>query len=176
MKKILVMLMVLGMASVASATIIIDTPVKEVVPSEIIRIALHSVDEGVIGINGAYLQEPPAQDGYGQNPGAVQWDTAGYEGYPVNDGTTLIAYLSGSQTGTPPNAYLGDISWFDYHVPYLPESTYITIWFDGIVTGYDPATGGYDAQVEPLILHIIPEPMTIGLLGLGGLALLRRRR
>ena len=34
---------------------------------------------------------------------------------------------------------------------------------------------GYLYVPDPVVLHV-PEPLTIGLLGLGGLALLRRRR
>ena len=50
-----------------------------------------------------------------------------------------------------------------------PESEYVTItlWEDA---------EGYGTPQDTIIIHQVPEPMTIALLGLGGLFLLRRRR
>ena len=58
---------------------------------------------------------------------------------------------------------------FEVHIPDLPISTILNLEYDYVEVG----AGG--AQVLPLILHVTPEPATIGLLVLGGLAALRRR-
>ena len=63
----------------------------------------------------------------------------------------------------------GGVAEFPVHIPDVPESTILNLEFDYVEVG----AGG--AQVLPLILHVTPEPATIGLLVLGGLAALRRR-
>jgi hypothetical protein len=50
-----------------------------------------------------------------------------------------------------------------------PESEYVTI------TLWDDAEG-YVTPQDTILIHQVPEPMTIALLGLGGLFLLRRRK
>lgn len=69
-------------------------------------------------------------------------------------------------TPLPGNGVLFEVK---FHVPELNYSDYIEI----------PVSGGYgaaDASGLTTRIHYVPEPMTIALLGLGGLALLRRRK
>lgn len=71
----------------------------------------------------------------------------------------------------------GPVAGFDFHVPdYKQESDYIMIdpmlgtWFSRV------ASPGPGDELPYIVLHVVPEPTTIGLLGLGALALIRRRR
>jgi len=68
----------------------------------------------------------------------------------------------------------GVVAFFEAHIPDVPESTILNLELDFIElsgpTGYDDMP-----NVLPLVLHVTPEPATIGLLVLGGLAALRRR-
>jgi len=68
----------------------------------------------------------------------------------------------------------GVVAEFDAHIPDVPESTILNLEFD-FAELQGPT--GYDDMPEflPLVLHVTPEPATIGLLVLGGLAVLRRR-
>jgi hypothetical protein len=57
---------------------------------------------------------------------------------------------------------------FSFHVPELPASTYIDIDTTGVYGG--ALVDNLDARI-----HVTPEPMTVMLLGLGGLFLRRRK-
>jgi hypothetical protein len=68
----------------------------------------------------------------------------------------------------------GPVAFFDVHIPDVPISTILNLEIDFVElvgpTGYDDMP-----EMLPLVLHVTPEPATIGLLVLGGLAALRRR-
>jgi len=63
----------------------------------------------------------------------------------------------------------GPVAMFEIHIPDAPVSTILNLEFDAQFV--EPAAD----VVLPLVLHVTPEPATIGLLVLGGLAALRRR-
>ena len=173
MKKLLTLILVLGMASMASAAVWYEVDEADAkasyAPSDWITINL-AADEVVntlmidaIGDGGA---GGLAADPITYNSAYV--NVAG-AGDIVNTGNVLIEYIS-MAAGTAADA-TGILYSFEYHVPDVPDSTWIEIG------GYTDG-GAYYFEIpegEPVLIHV-PEPMTIGLLVLGGLGLLRRRR
>jgi hypothetical protein len=174
MKKFLVLLAIGLISSSAMGAIAFTTAVTEVSPSDTITIYLHSDD------NNVFLMQMDVQSdngGTASNPVlSTAWST-GYEGYPSGGD---VLYLQATMTGT---TQIGGNLWqFEYHVPDLPGSSEIVISSE-LYQGWDTnfvATMVDDVRVdvvpESLTLHITPEPMTMGLLAIGGLLALRRRR
>jgi len=82
------------------------------------------------------------------------------------------AFIPGTELFEGP----GVVAFFDVHIADYPESTILNLEFDFIELA-GPTGGGYEDSPDayPLVLHVTPEPATIGLLMLGGLAVLRRR-
>jgi hypothetical protein len=179
MKNLLILSLVLVCASSAFGAVAFTTPVIEVQPSQMITIALHSDTTDVFGMQFDVLS---SNGGEASAPAlATAWG-AGYEGFATNANGTLLSYVNAAQTGVPPTKLGGDLFGFTFHVPQLPASSYIVI-SAGAYGGTDPAyvatmtASGARIDVIPgsLVLHVIPEPMTMALLAIGGLVALRRR-
>jgi len=84
---------------------------------------------------------------------------------PVGDGLDISGNYTYFGTLVPGD---GIVQLLEFHVPEdLEPSSWINITFTGNYGGFTPAD---------IAIHVIPEPMTIALLGLGGLFLLRRRK
>ncbi len=185
MKKLLALVLVLGMASigmasVAGAALVVDIDVNgqdwdgvsSVEPSDIITVtwALDAIAYG-----------GPAGIDYNVSMGDMVSFFSSSDGLVANlfevvergEGFAVV----GSASGMPFPAR--DIFTFEFHVPDVPPSTIIEIdtlagGFMGVVDGV--AVPGPDDHWPYATIHVIPEPMTMALLGLGGLGLLRRRR
>ncbi len=179
MKKLLVFLTILAMAGVANAAVI-DILVnggewtgEDVKPSDIITVIwvndlayqYGGFGEFTINVsNGDYV----ADTGY-INPAL----SLGSIAVTPKDGGGMDVLLTGTAMPLPEDILA---SW-DFHVPeYKVESDYIII--DPVLGPYMSvyAAPGPDDNLPYVVLHVIPEPMTIALLGLGGLFLVRRRR
>jgi hypothetical protein len=187
MKKLIGAFLVLAMASVAWAGTVwfeIDpADIKDSYnPSDVIRINLVAdFDVCTVGIGEIASNGGSVPNIIGFNP---KFTPVGPPGIPINNGGTLIEYIAGSVAMGQPGAPAGEWLYaFEFHVPDVPASTMITI---DDVTDYTAAPPKYTSinspdwtvmvsDVVPLTIHEIPEPMTIALLGLGGLFLHRRK-
>ena len=181
MKKLLILMLVFGITSVANAafTLVVD---GEEVGDEIFILELSHIDIGIYndtqgdtsntqqlyalmlihdvaggewtGNNNVYI--PPAVAGsFNVDFGVGDWFGTGnidlFEGNLNNPGV----FFSG----------VGVLADYEY-LCRLVGSTVLVELFDGTAGGI----------LDSLTIHQIPEPMTIALLGLGGLFLLRRRK
>jgi len=184
MKKLIVLSLMLGIASVANATIL-QLSVDGVTNGDATQeITINVCDYVVIDIHGPadspllgyiIIEEDGGEDG-------GEWVDGSYNevNYPVvhaaaGDMAGVVAYTeSGWGDGYEvtadytPYSSIEDGLWFEFlfHCTKMDETVTISLWDDDL---------GYETPVDTIIIHQIPEPMTIALLGLGGL-LLRRRR
>jgi hypothetical protein len=178
MKKLLALVLVLAMAQTASAVtmqILVNGEPwtgDSVRPSDYITYSLHVTPltlpqpiplGSLITVDHGDLQTHWLHPGKGLGTWPVVT-------YPLGDGFSI----GGSATwfpGTPGTDATGKAIEIVFHVPDdMQDSDYITI----------TAVGAFGAdrweQIGDAVIHVVPEPTTIALLGLGGLCLLRRRR
>jgi hypothetical protein len=187
MKKLLVFAMVLGMASMAMAIpyFQVDPAYQksDYHPSDVIQIDLVSPsnDLPVTGVAIDAISDG-ALGGLGESPltANANFNTITSMGTLNADGWIVEGvYLN--DTTIPARGATGILYTFDYHVPSVPPSTLIPIQSinDGVYWFSEIDYKGGSSYLNPILLsgtiHVIPEPATIALLGLGGL-LLRRRK
>ena len=186
MKKLLIALVALAMTTIANATIIkisvngvVDPPIY-LFPSETAIIGIHVTDNtgwpsggigGFVVIQGAgsiVIPEPPElylweQSTINKANLPEPYDT--YKTYlePTYPGITDILEFEIKDTSIPITLPLGRvIDGLMFHCDALG---------DVVLTVIDLDLNVFDSQV----LHQVPEPMTLALLGLGGLFLRRRK-
>jgi hypothetical protein len=188
MKKLLALMLVFGLASLANAmTLQISVngqpapPDTEIwlTPSETIRLDIYSPDGYVSGddtyfalvvdpmygtiTGGAPTAAAPPDSGiYGPS---VQTDVPGWIALPDDGPYGSILNIAG--TAVDPGTYIDD---FIFHCEDILFDTVISLYSD---PAFDPGTTTLEDQI---IIHNIPEPATMALLSLGGLFLLRRRK
>jgi len=172
MKKLLVLTMVLVICSMANAMLKISVD-GVVDPQQEIRI--DASDYVTIDVYSDGILTSPAQDFFliAEGPGA--WDvskatnTVNPPGYPDS---VMIA------DWTMENDVFLDLSILAIPIPPLPAGTLIdliTLHCEGPGDVLISLVGSTDGVLDTQIIHQIPEPMTIALLGLGGLFLRRRK-
>jgi hypothetical protein len=180
MKKLLVLMMVLGMASMANATIQIS--VNGVVdgqgitditlsPSDTITIDIwNNADDLPLRNFAGYLYIQPNNTGCYDLSNARLGPAAGdFPSDFIYDNLEPIDSFTVNQNWAPgtPGEIEGAIFLVDFHC-LTPDNVLTIDLYDSRVNE------GYDI-VDTLIIHQIPEPMTMVLLGLGGLFLRRRK-
>ncbi len=177
MKKLSILVLVLAMASSAWATLswTVTPGQTSYAPSDIITIGMvadycvgqMSIDD-ILTDNGGTASNPALH---------LLLQTGQYSnGEVMNTGNLLIQdpYGQIGEYSIDP-IWPGEVFWgFTYHVPDVPASTIVTISATGVFI-MDEWAMDYDDSIKPLEIHVVPEPATIALLGLGGL-LLRRRK
>jgi len=180
MKKFLALILVLGVVNMASGAFVLDIKVNgddwdgqsPVVPSDIISLGLRhdaSLGGGILNSNVNVSDGDPSSASF-SDP-ASGWLLAGGEMYEQDHGFDM--FFNGAVLF--PRA-AADIWHVEFHVPDLDASSYIIIDANGGYWDGSNADEGSGDGLPYAMIHVIPEPMTMSLLGLGGLALIRRRR
>jgi len=164
MKKLLTLMLVLGMAGVASAGFTVTAP-EEVMAGEAFDVVISGlwadVGGGITGgVYGDIMPVSGAAEVAAGNLGkAIPVPSWGGYDFIVGD------VEDGDDTNDP-----GDGNWIV--LSYVASDVVGTVHELGI---YDYAVSAVDPIGTALVEVIIPEPMTIGLLGLGALFLRRRK-
>jgi hypothetical protein len=185
MKKLVVLVLVLAMAQLSFAGIatlrVNAADVKnDYLPSDTITIEI--VASYDTGMGGTDTTGSMSMDSISATAGEAisTWINAGFNdianpGLVVNTGGMAVQGIAGTITTSAPDIAAGEVLWsMEFHIPDLPGSTIIDIstvnFFSAPSDFTDMAT-----ETNVLSLHIVPEPITMALLGLGGLFLRRRK-
>jgi hypothetical protein len=169
MKRLLMMMLVLGMASVANAVLIqVDgqDPGQTVDVREGLTSVISVVSEGASSWLGYIIIE---EGGTGALGDAARLDAAGDMGavLPYTEAGWGVGYeltVSMNQGGVPAIA-VGPQFTMNYSGGVLGDTATISLFLDP----------EYGVPADSVAITIVPEPMTVILLGLGGLFLRRRK-
>jgi len=189
MKKLLVVLMVLSMATIANAGLqigvngVVDQPDTSVtvLPSDTVVLSIVDVQGQAASAFDAFLVI--------QGPGTIANGTLvytyGLSAWTIYDSSNDVGYLAGLQAMFDDYtiAQVGDLTLADTSDPLHAIQGVLA---DNIVFHCDGpgevllTLCGLDGDgalftMDTQVIHQIPEPMTMGLLGLGGLFLRRRK-
>lgn len=186
MRKLLVLILVLGTAQIgwagiASLRVAYDDLGDDFWPGGIITIEIVAwYDTGMGGtdttgtISMDYVKATSGEViSTWLNPG---FDDMHYPGTLINSGGNAVSGVWGSVAFGSPDIAEGAVLWsMQFRIPDVPLSTIIEISTENF---WAAPTDVMDFALETnvLTLHFIPEPITVALLGLGGLFLRRRSK
>jgi len=173
MKKLLALVLVLGLASMANAAFVINAPAEVMQGSAAVPVSIgmsdgpYSID---ILVSAGGLAKNVAIAAGGRD---VAYDA-------INTGADVPEAgfdfeVMAANGANPPIALAGDFITFDLDTAALVNGDVVTLLvrdYGSFLPNFE-AVGAADASFA---INIIPEPMTMSLLALGGLGLLRRRR
>lgn len=163
MKKLLILMLVLGMTSAASAAISLGGVINGTIDLDTTGIVtvisddtepwagFIGFDPSVVGVSGVTATLDAGQDAL------VEPDPEGWTGYYFFEAKDMSEPFDSVQPGVQFEISVFGAALHDVYTIDLYAADWETILDSGTVT-------------------VIPEPMTIALLGLGGLFLLRRRK
>ena len=191
MRKLIILMLVFGISSIASATLqisvngIMEPEETEITlfPSEIAILdiwtdSLIDKDDAMTWIYGYALTAKvadasisggtPVEPPYLSDGGYVIYDDAvNVGGFPLPPGENGIwGAVTPIANDAPPGAKMFDL--IEFHCEWAVNDVVVTLW-----STWDFMTAQIEDQV---IIHQVPEPATIALLGFGSLFLMRRRR
>jgi hypothetical protein len=192
MKKLLVVLMVLSMVSMANAALTINVDglnpedsVVNLLPSQTAMISLtgdgltpgptdlYLVSQGLGTISGGVRIYPGSMSEGPRAATEPELASLGAAGIQTSNALFML-FADGGDPPAPLAGLLVDEVLF--HCDGQPGDVTLSLlnltWvYNEETEGYDPVVTVYDTQV----IHQIPEPFTMALLGLGGLFLRRRK-
>ena len=178
MKRMLVALTIVVFASVSFAGLEWQVSKDRVLAGETVTISLVDTDgEGFASILMDVITD------YGAGGLASNLAIAPFASFPdagyVGTGANLIEWVGGSADDNQLEGLSGVLYSFDYTVSDLaPMGLFINIGAstEGVnLASYVSMANGEAGPIDDAVLEVIPEPMTMALLGLGGLFLRRRR-
>ena len=186
MKKLMVLVLVLAMTQLSwagIATLRVAGGGDEFAPSDTITIELVTdfselgsagadTGTGMVTIESVFATAGEAMS-VSLNAG---FDSMQAAGDIINAGGVAVQAVWGNLLLTSSDVPAGEVLWsMVFHIPDLPGSSIIEI-STGNFTAVPTDWSDMAMETNVLTLHIIPEPMTMGLLGLGGLFLRRRSK
>ncbi|MBN1817309.1 MAG: PEP-CTERM sorting domain-containing protein [Sedimentisphaerales bacterium] len=162
MKKLLALVLVLGMAGIASAGFVVTGPDRDLMPGEAFQLIVSGMVADVgAGLSGGIYGPVDAESAdvlvAAGNLGSVNY-------YPEYGGWDFVVgdVPDASNENNP-----ADGNWIIFNFAPAPEGEH---FFDIYDYGFS-----FSEPITSVRVNVIPEPMTLGLLGLGALFLRRRK-
>lgn len=174
MKNLLIVMLVLGLTSLASATtvsLVDEGTIINAAPGTTVRLqvtsdaGLYALDAIATVVGGDVVSNATNLS----DAATFGWD-ASLSFAPAGLGTANAAEVGLGTFGAPPS---GVVAYFD--IAYTGGIQTVTI-ANAMGFGGSADTGFMTPVFSQGVVEIVPEPATIALLGLGALALLRRRK
>lgn len=173
MKKLLALVLVLGLASMANAAFVINAPDKVMEGTALVPVSIDMTDgpysiDILVGAGG--LAQDIVIAAGGRDTGLDAINT----GMDVPEAGFDFEVMA-ANGANPPIALVSPFITFNLNTAALVNGDVIIVTvrdYGSYLPNFDPV-GAEDARFA---INIVPEPMTMSLLALGGLGLLRRRR